>query len=126
MSPLEHFEHPLHVLVHVKHHGNDRLLAGKRKQLPGYVRGTIGGLVNFLKVGMQRMGWVHILQGQFCITQDHAEHIVEIVGHAARQSSHRFHLLGLVKLPLQFLPFLLFQLLFGDISHHCKRADLVA
>ena len=50
---------------------------------------------------MQRLGRVHLVQGQFRITEDDAEHIVVIVGHATRQHAHCFHFLGLLKLGRQ-------------------------
>ena len=88
-QPPQHLEHALHGLVQVEHLGGDGLLAGKGQQLPGQVGGALGGLPDFLEVGMKRLGRVHLVQGQFRIAEDHAQHVVEIMGHAARQPADR-------------------------------------
>ena len=47
------------------------------------------------------------LKGQIRIPQDCLKHVVEIVGHAARQPAHRLQFLGLEQLPLEILFFFL-------------------
>ena len=45
-----------------------------------------------------------LIEGQFRITEDNAEHIVEIVGHAAGQPPDRFHFLRLHQLAPESFP----------------------
>ena len=97
-EPPQHLEHARHGLVQVEHLRGDGLLAGKGQQLPGEVGGALGGLADFLEIVMERLGRVHLVQGQLRMAEDHAQHVVEIMGHAAGQPAHRFHLLGLLKL----------------------------
>ena len=97
-QPPQHLEHACHGLVQVQHLGRDGLLAGKGQQLPGEVGGALGRLADFLQVGMERLRRVHLLEGQLRMPEDHPQHVVEVVRHAARQPAHRFHLLGLVQL----------------------------
>ena len=114
-QPPQHLEHALHGLVQVEHLGGDGLLAGKGQQLPGEVGGALGRLPDFLQVGVERLRRVHLLQRQLRVAEDHAQHVVEIVGHAAGQPAHGFHLLGLGQLRLQLLLLLLRPLALGDI-----------
>ena len=104
--------------------GADRLLAGKGQQLPGEVGRASGGLADLHRdrraAGADR---VHLLQGQLRIAEDDAEHVVEIVGHAAGQPAHGFHLLGLEELGLKSFPFLLRLLALGDVAEIPHSAD---
>ena len=122
-EPPQHLEHARHGLVQVQHLGRDGLLAGKGQQLPGEVGGALGGLLDLLKVGMERLRRVHLLEGHLRMPEDHPQHVVEIVGHAARQPAHRFHLLGLQQLRLERILFFLrplAPLALGDVlkGHH--------
>ena len=100
-EPLQHLEHVRHGFVQVQDLGGDRLLAGKGQQLTRQVGRAFGGFADFLEVGMERLGRVHLLQGQLGMAEDDAQHVVEVVGHAARQPTDRFHLLGLLELGFQ-------------------------
>ncbi len=113
---------PCHGLVQVEHLGGDGLLAGKGQQLPGEVGGALGGLADLLQVGMERLRRVHLLQGQLRVAEDHRQHVVEVVGHAAGQPAHRFHLLGLAQLRLQLLPLRLGPLALGDVPQKCHQS----
>jgi len=61
----EHLKHALHGLVHVEHFGADRLLAGKCRQLSGDFRGSLGGFINFMEIGMKWIRRFYLVQGQF-------------------------------------------------------------
>ena len=54
-QPPQHLEHARHGVVQVQDLGRDGLLAGKGQQLPGEVGGTLGGLLDLLEVGMERL-----------------------------------------------------------------------
>ncbi len=64
------------------------------------------GLPYFLYVGIERLGRVQLLKCQFRMAKNYPQHVVEVVGHTAGQPTHRFHLLGLQQLALQYLLFL--------------------
>ena len=81
----EHLEHALDRGVDVEHLGHDRLLAGKRQQLAGQVGRTLGGLADLLQVDCDRVAILELVKGQFGVADDHAQHVVEVVGHAAGQ-----------------------------------------
>ena len=95
--------------------GRDGLLAGKGQQLAGKVRGAAGGLLDFLKIDMNGLGWVQLLHGQLDVAKDHAQHVVEVVGHATRQPADGFHFLGLVKLAFELGLLLLSLLALGNV-----------
>ena len=65
---------------------------------------------------MERLGRINLGQRHLRVAEDHAQHVVEVMGHAAGQPPDRFHLLGLEQLRLQFLPLLLGPLAFGNIA----------
>ena len=64
---------------------------------------------------MRRLGRVQIIHGQLDVRENHSQHVVEVVGHAARQPADGFHLLGFTELFLK-RGVLLFRLLaLGDV-----------
>ena len=66
--------------------------------------------------GLVRLSISH---GQLRMAEDHAQHVVEIVGDPARQTSHGFHLLGLVQPLLQLLLLQFGLLAFGNVCVYC-------
>ena len=66
--------------------------------MPGNRSGAGTGLENLLKIFIYRVDRIRLGQGQLCMAEDHAEHVVIIMGDPARQLSDRFHLLGLTEL----------------------------
>jgi len=101
----QHLEHGFNAFVQVEHSGGDGLLAGEGKQLIDYVGGSLGGLLYLLKMLSQRRRGRFPFLGQFRMTEDNSQHVVEIMGHAAGQPSHCLHLLGLTELFLKFFLF---------------------
>ncbi len=69
-----------------------RKIGGPLRRFPDFQQMGVKGLV--------RSGISH---GQLRMAQDHAQHVIEIVGDPAGQPSHGFHLLGLVQPLLQLL-----------------------
>lgn len=57
----------------------------------------------FVEVVVKRIIRCHVFHSQFCITEDHAEHIVEIVCHPACKPANGLHFLRLIELELKFL-----------------------
>ena len=97
-EPPQHIEQPRHGFAKVQHLGHDGLLAGKGQQLPGEVGGALGGFADLHQVVMERPGRIHLRERQLRMPDDHPQHVVEVVGHAASQPPHRFHLVGLAEL----------------------------
>jgi len=77
------------------------LLAGKGQQLPGELAGAPGSLFGLQEVRVKRFCRIDLRHGHLQATQDHAEHVVKIVGHASGQPSDGLHLLRLLQLSLQ-------------------------
>ena len=66
--------------------------------MAGQVPGPLGGLVDGPQRVVVRVVAPNVFQHHFAEAQDDRQKIVEIVGHAARQTAYGFELLGLVKL----------------------------
>ena len=105
-EPPQHLQHPCHGCVDIEHLGSNSLFAGEGQELPGQIGGALGRLANVLQAGMERMRALQPPERQFAMADDDAQHVVEIMGDAAGQPAHGFHLLRLDQLHLQFLPFL--------------------
>ncbi len=97
--------------IEVENFGRYGLFAGKHKKLAGQVGGSFAGFSDLLQIRVKGPGWVHLFQSHVGMSDDHAEHVVEIMGHAAGQPAHGFHFLGLDQLTFQ-----LFSLCFGPVS----------
>jgi hypothetical protein len=52
--------------------------------------------------------------------------VIKVMGNAARKLSYGFHLLRVQKLGMEFFPFLLRPLQFGDISRRPDDSDYLA
>ena len=128
MSRCSILSMPATVSFKSQHLGSDGLLASEGQQLAGEVGGAVGRLADLDKVGMERLGRVHLVEGHLRVPEDHPQHVVEVVGHAAGQAAHRLHLLGLLELGLEFLPLRLGLFALGDVAgvdHHPVQAWVV-
>ena len=75
-----------------------RLLSAEGHELANQARSSFSGFLHLFDLGAGR-----IPGGQFCdedltMPHDDRQQIVEIMGESSRETSHRFHLLGLTKL----------------------------
>ena len=89
--------------VAVKNLRRQHLLAAESKQLAGQRRGALRCAQNLIDV-MSREGIAVRQAGceaQIGVAEDHHEHVVEVVGHAAGQTADGIHLLRLLQLLLQ-------------------------
>ena len=102
---------PAHQLRHVVDHeiqvedsGRQHLLAAEGQQLAREAGGAVGGFLHFFHAGAQRIAGLHLVEHQLAVAFDDGEQVVEVVGHAAGQPAHRFHLLRLAELLFQSAP----------------------
>lgn len=90
-----------HEFVEVEHAHVQDLLAAEREELTCEPGGAIGCLANLFKIGSQRRERRETIQEQADIAEDSGQHVVEIVGNAPCEPSHRLHLLRLQELALE-------------------------
>ena len=121
---VEDREHSLHGLVQVEYLGRDRLFAGESEKLAGQVRGTFRRLADALQVRGQFLIRINLAEGQLCVAQNHAQHVVEVVGDPSGQTAYGFHLLGLSQLALQLPPLLFGPLPIGDVPDDTPAVSL--
>ena len=81
----------------------EHLLAAEGKKLPCEVCGPLSSSLDLLEVGAQRVFRPQAREDQVRVAEDHGEHVVEVVCHAAREPPDGLHLLRLTKLVLQAL-----------------------
>ena len=98
-SPKEADE-AFHGFVQVEYFWRDGLFAGKREKLAGEFGGADGRLLDFAQILEKRTLRRGLPKGQLHMAQNGLQHVVEIVGDAAGQSTHGFDLLHLVQLGL--------------------------
>ena len=87
-------------VVQVEHPRLQNLLSAEGQQLPGERRRALPGLLDLHEVRPQRVARRQRADGHFAVGEDDGQQVVEVVGHAAGQSPHRFHLLRLPELLL--------------------------
>ena len=106
-------------LVEAEHLPRHELLPAETQKLPGQVHGPLGRLADLVGIGPP--GIVPLQRGQQEIAESHDDHhhVVEVVGHPARQPSDRLHLLGLPNLLLGPPPL-------GEVLHVDRVADHLA
>jgi hypothetical protein len=105
-QPSKHFFQVGHHVVQIQDRGLGDLPAAESQKLLGQRRRPGRRFFDFLHIGPPG---IHAIQGaeqKIGITRDGRQEIVEIVGHAAGQSPHRLHFLGLPDLFLQLSPHL--------------------
>ena len=102
-EPAQHAQHPFDGIIEIDHPGCHALAAGESEQLTRDVSRAVGGGNDLGQIDVQWIVLGHLVQGQFRVADDHAQHVVVVVGHAAGQTSHGLHLLGLEQLGLKSL-----------------------
>ncbi len=125
-QPPNHGQQARHRVVEIKHLGVDGLPAGKAEQLPGEISGPTGCIVDVAQAGVERLLRGKFAQGQFGVTEDDRQHVVEVMGDAAGQPPYAFHLLGLRQLSLQLLPLRLRLFALGDVAGDAGHAEDLA
>src|SRR5450432_2837456 len=73
------------------------------QELPRQPRRLLGGGIDLLEIGPQRLLGLQLLDRHAGQAQDHRQQVVEVVGHPAGQVAHRLHLLGLPEVRLDLL-----------------------
>ena len=101
---MQHVIHAADDRVQIQDDWLDDLAPAERQQLPRQRRGRAPRLFDFLHVGAIRFADGAVLLKQIAVAKDGGENIVEVVGNAAGQASHRVHFLRLVILLLDILP----------------------
>ena len=102
-QPLQQLQHVGEQRVEAHHFGPQHLLAAEGQELAREVGGALAGAANLgdeLAVGIVR---VEAVERHLAETDDGGEQVVEVVGHAAGELAHRFHLLRLPELLLEAL-----------------------
>ena len=90
-----------HDLVDVDRHAVNRLLLPEREKLLGEKRGPLRALRDLVEVRGRGMAGRDPSAGEIGKAQHHRKHVVEVMGDAAGEASHRFHPLGLCEPGLQ-------------------------
>jgi len=93
-------------IVEQKHFRLQHLFAAERQQLARQVRGSRPRGSHPLHVSAPGIFRAHLLEDQVRVAVDYGEQVVEIVRHAAGQTSDTLQPLGLLQLLLQILPLL--------------------
>ena len=94
--------------VHIRHHDVEiedlrlqHLSPAVREQLPRERRRALGCLADLLDILALRVAGGQVAQQQLCVAENGGQQVVEVVGDAARQLAHGFHLLRLAELLLE-------------------------
>jgi len=104
----------------------NHLFAGEGQKLRGQIARAAGGFFDFLDVVKHGAAGFELELDEVHVSQDHIEHVVEVVRHAAGQPSDGLQLLGLQKLVFQFFPLRLRLFPFGDVFAGHQDADRFA
>ncbi|GJD67564.1 hypothetical protein MMMDOFMJ_0480 [Methylobacterium gnaphalii] len=86
--------------------GRQGLLAGEGEEAVGQRRGAVRALQPLLNIVLElppvcRLAAIRLTLQHVQVADDDRQHVVEVVGEAAGELAHRFHLLGLPQLGLQ-------------------------
>src|SRR5262249_3394558 len=103
----------------MKQSGLRDLLAAESEQLAGETSGALRGLQNLAAIAAQFFFPRQARLQQFRVSANDSEQIVEVVSHAAGQSSYGLHFLCLQEFGLQFA-------LLSAVQLHAENALLVA
>ena len=122
----QHLVHVIDQLVQVDDLRLDNLLAAEGQKLAGEIGGFFGCGLNFVHRFKKRIvaSQIHLSQGS--IAGDAGQQVVEVVGDAARQAAHRFHLLGLDELGFELGFFFLGPLAVGYVAGDAFNGDYIA
>ena len=104
-------------LIQVHHLRSGRLTAGIIEQLADHLRASPRRRADLAQVPAQRVLCGQLAQGMFGESQNHGEHVVEVVRHSPGQPPHGLQFLGLQQLGLDRFVFLLDPLALADIAH---------
>ena len=97
-QPSQHLVRVAHDLVQVDDARLEHLLAAEGEELPRQVGRAMRGLVDLGQLHPRRVLRLQPSGGELRVAQDGRQQVVEVVGDAAGQPSHRFHLLRLAEL----------------------------
>ncbi len=114
-QPAQHTEHVFHGIVQIERSGIDDLFSGKGQQLFCQIRRPPGRGLNRVQVRVELVIFLHLFKGEFRMSQDYPQHVVEIMGHPAGQAAHGLHFKCLVQLTLEFFLFRFRVFAFGDV-----------
>ncbi len=78
----------------------EHLPPAEGEQLAGECRGAMAGVADLLDVGADGIALFQLLEHEVAVAQDTGQQVVEVVGDAARELSHRLHSLRLATLVL--------------------------
>ena len=91
------------------------------QHLPRQVGGPAHGLLDNFEIGARRLGGRQTHQGQFGITEDSGEDVVEVVGNSAGQHADAFQLLGMEQPAFQFQFLALCAFFLADIANRAEK-----
>ncbi len=115
----EHLAHLDDDGVQLNHARLQNLHPAERQQLARHGNGAARRFLNLLHTTPMKIVRAFTVDQEIAVAPDYREQIVEIVRHAARESAHGFHLVGLTK-PLLKLPMLVLSLLhIGTHPNEC-------
>ena len=100
-----HLVHVQDDAVQVQHFRFQDLLAAERQKLPHQRDGALGRVRNLLDVSTEFRLPPYAVQGEFHITLDNRQQVVEIVCHSSCEASHGLHSPRLLQLIFQHSPF---------------------
>ena len=103
----------------------DIVLAAERQDLVHQILGSQAGRMDLPEVFLQCAAGDGVQARKLGISEDGRQDIVEVVGDAPGQGSHRFHLLGLCKLFFQLFVGPIPRFLLGNVAHHDENAVAV-
>ncbi len=101
-------------------------LAGEAQQALDHLAAPLGGLADGVQGQVQRAAHGLGFQVGRSQAEDGRKHIVHVVGDPARQRAQAFHLLGLLKLGLEFAVPLFGRLPFGDVLVDAEHREGMA
>ena len=94
---VEELLHVVEPLVHVERLGFVALTA-ERHEVVGERGGAVGGALHRVDARPRRLEHLEVVLQQLDLTAHDRQHVVEVVGDAARETCHRLHLLRLEEL----------------------------
>ena len=100
----EHTKDVGHHLVEIEGGGMQHLLPAEGQQLPREPCRAIRRSPDLEQLAVYRLVPADLIENQVAVADDGREHVVEVVGDAARESADGLHLLGLPELVFQPFP----------------------
>ena len=115
---VEQLAHTEEHLVQVERLGLVDAASAERHEVVGEGGGPVGGALHRVDAGPGRVEHLEVVLEQLDLPAHHRQHVVEVVGDAAREPADRLHLLGVEQLLLE-------ELALGDVAEH-DHLQLVA